>query len=84
MCRGNNFYQFVIKKFGQLGDPVANDVLKQLARQLANPMSAVADHSEFRNVLSVDIAEERGIGLRLMFDPGHELHDRILAEQFRF
>ncbi len=47
-------------------------------------MSAVADHNEFRNVLSVDIAEERGIGLRLMFDPGHELHDRILAEQFRF
>jgi NAD+ kinase len=59
---------------------VTIDVLESKKR----PMSAVADHSEFRNVLSVDIAEERGIGLRLMFDPGHELHDRILAEQFRF
>jgi NAD+ kinase len=48
------------------------------------PVSAVADHNEFPNVLRVDIAEERGIGLRLMFDPGHELGDRILAEQFRY
>jgi NAD+ kinase len=59
---------------------VTIDVLESKKR----PVSAVADHSEFRNVLSVDIAEERGIGLRLMFDPGHELHDRILAEQFRY
>ncbi|WP_088348833.1 MULTISPECIES: NAD kinase [Rhodomicrobium] len=48
------------------------------------PMSAVADHKEFRNVLKVEIAEERGIGLRLLFDPGHELDDRSLAEQFRY
>jgi NAD+ kinase len=48
------------------------------------PMSAVADHTEFRNVLKVEIAEERGIGLRLLFDPGHELDERILAEQFRY
>ena len=59
---------------------VTIDVLESQKR----PVSAVADHNEFRNVISVDIAEERGIGLRLMFDPGHELHDRILAEQFRF
>jgi len=48
------------------------------------PMSAVADHTEFREVLKVEIAEERGIGLRLLFDPGHELDERILAEQFRY
>jgi NAD+ kinase len=48
------------------------------------PTSAVADHSEFRNVLHVEIEEERGIGLRLMFDPGHELGDRIIAEQFKY
>jgi hypothetical protein len=42
MCRGDNFYQFVIEKFRQLSDPMANDVLKQLARQLAHPMGAVA------------------------------------------
>ena len=48
------------------------------------PVSAVADHAEFRNVLSVSVREERGIGLKLLFDPGHALEERILAEQFRF
>jgi NAD+ kinase len=48
------------------------------------PMSAVADHTEFRNVASVLVREERGIGLKLLFDPGHALEERILAEQFRF
>ena len=48
------------------------------------PVGAVADHNEFRNVARVEIAEERAIGLRLLFDPGNELGDRILAEQFKF
>ncbi len=48
------------------------------------PVSAVADHTEFRNVLTVSVREERGIGLKLLFDPGHALEERILAEQFRF
>ncbi len=48
------------------------------------PVSAVADHTEFRNVLSVMVREERSIGLKLLFDPGHALEERILAEQFRF
>ena len=48
------------------------------------PVSAVADHTEFRDVLSVMVREERSIGLKLLFDPGHALEERILAEQFRF
>ncbi|MBT3070845.1 NAD kinase [Rhodomicrobium sp. Az07] len=48
------------------------------------PVSAVADHAEFRSILSVSIREERAIGLKLLFDPGHALEERILAEQFRF
>lgn len=48
------------------------------------PMSAVADHTEFRDAVCVSVCEERGIGLRLLFDPGHALEERILAEQFRF
>lgn len=48
------------------------------------PMSAVADTADFRNVLSVFVHEERGIELKLLFDPGHALEERILAEQFRF
>ncbi|MGO9483773.1 MAG: NAD kinase [Rhodomicrobium sp.] len=48
------------------------------------PMSAVADHTEFRNVVSVLVREERNINLKLLFDPGHALEERIVAEQFRF
>jgi NAD+ kinase len=48
------------------------------------PVNAVADHTEFRNVLTVSVREERSIGLKLLFDPGHALEERILAEQFRF
>ncbi len=59
---------------------VTIDVLEPEKR----PMGAVADHTEFRHVLKVDIAEERGIGLHLLFDPGHELDERIQAEQFRY
>ena len=48
------------------------------------PVSAVADHSEFRSVTSVEIKEARSIELLMMFDPGHSLDERILAEQFRY
>ena len=51
---------------------------------LKRPMSAVADHTEFRDVVSVQAREERGIDLKLLFDPGHALEERILAEQFHF
>src|SRR5262249_8591652 len=30
---GNNLGDVVIKKFGQLGNPMANDIMKQIARQ---------------------------------------------------
>jgi NAD+ kinase len=32
----------------------------------------------------VDISEDRDIGIQLLFDPGHELDERIMAEQFRY
>jgi NAD+ kinase len=48
------------------------------------PMSAVANHREFRNVLAVSINEVREIDLRLMFDPGRALGERILSEQFSY
>jgi NAD+ kinase len=48
------------------------------------PVSAVADHVEFRNIVSVDIEQARNIDLFMMFDTGHSLDERILSEQFRF
>jgi len=46
------------------------------------PVSATADAQEFRNVISVDVFEEKEITLKLMFDPDHSLEQRILDEQF--
>jgi NAD+ kinase len=48
------------------------------------PVNAVADHSEFRNVTTVEVEEESGVDLFMMFDPGHTLVDRILLEQFSY
>ncbi|MGB5091816.1 MAG: NAD kinase [Parvibaculum sp.] len=48
------------------------------------PVSAVADHTEFRDVISVHVEEDRDIVLQMMFDDGHSLDERILTEQFLF
>jgi NAD+ kinase len=46
------------------------------------PVSAVADDLEVRNVAVVDVAEDRSIFVTMLFDAGHSLDERILAEQF--
>ncbi len=46
------------------------------------PVSAVADYTEVRDVVQVEIREDRNVGLDLLFDPEHNLEERILAEQF--
>ena len=46
------------------------------------PVAAVADHDEVRSVASVEIAMDHAISINLLFDPGHNLDDRILREQF--
>ena len=46
------------------------------------PVSAVADDLEVRDVTSVDVAEDRSIATTMLFDAGHSLDERILAEQF--
>jgi NAD+ kinase len=46
------------------------------------PVSAVADHAEFRNIVKVDIQQDRRHQLFMMFDADHSLDERILTEQF--
>jgi NAD+ kinase len=46
------------------------------------PVSAVADNFEVRDVIKVDVAEDRAIGLTMLFDAGRSLEERVLAEQF--
>jgi len=46
------------------------------------PVSAVADDFEVREVIRVDVAEDRAIAMTMLYDAGHNLDERILAEQF--
>ncbi len=46
------------------------------------PVSAVADNTETRNVTNVYVEEDRSITITMLFDEGHSLEERILAEQF--
>ena len=57
---------------------VRMDILEARSR----PVSAVADDTEIRDVRRVDVREDRNVILTLLFDPEHNLEDRILNEQF--
>lgn len=46
------------------------------------PVSATADYTEIRDVVEVEVWEDRSIAFRLLFDPEHNLEERILKEQF--
>lgn len=46
------------------------------------PVGAVADQTEVRDVVEVEIFEDREIACRMLFDPEHNLEERILKEQF--
>lgn len=46
------------------------------------PTSAVADFTEVRDVKLVEIKEEKNKKIKILFDPGHSLEERIIREQF--
>ena len=46
------------------------------------PVAAVADHDEVRSVRQVDVSMDHATSLNMLFDPGHNLDERILREQF--
>ena len=46
------------------------------------PVSATADATEVRNIKTVSVEEDRSIKLDLLYDPDHNLDERVLKEQF--
>ncbi len=48
------------------------------------PVAAVADQKELRDIAEVRIEVDRSRELTLLFDPGHALDERIVAEQFAY
>jgi len=46
------------------------------------PVAAVADHYEVRDIRRVEVVSDKSIAIKMLFDPGHSLEERILREQF--
>ncbi len=59
-------------------------VLIEVLEAEKRPVAAVADHHETRDVTEVTVAEDRSRSVRLLFDAGHNLAERVLSEQFRY
>ena len=57
---------------------VAIEVLEAAKR----PVSATADFTEVRHVARVEIGEDASVALNILFDPEHDLEERIIKEQF--
>jgi NAD+ kinase len=62
--------------------PAEAAVLFEILEQEKRPVAAVADYTEVREVARVEVREDRGVSLTLLFDPDHGLSERIIAEQF--
>lgn len=48
------------------------------------PVSAVADNVEFTQVAEVEVVQDKGQAVTLLFDSGHSLEERVLNEQFQY
>ena len=62
--------------------PHRTQVCLRVLEAVKRPVSATADFYEVRDVQSVEIHQTEGRGQRLLFDPEHNLEQRILDEQF--
>ncbi|MGB3165384.1 MAG: NAD kinase [Alteraurantiacibacter sp.] len=62
--------------------PEASRVTFRVREPAKRPVAAVADQTEVRDVAEVRIEIARDMEMTLLFDPGHALDERIVAEQF--
>ncbi|WP_313920315.1 NAD kinase [Tahibacter sp.] len=62
--------------------PSATEVRFEVLDHYKRPVSATADSYEVRDIVEVTVYESRERVMNLLFDPEHNLEDRILNEQF--
>ena len=62
--------------------PAVTDIKLEILDPYKRPVSATADANEVRDVVEVGIRESREQTMTLLFDPEHNLEERILNEQF--
>ena len=62
--------------------PRASKVRIEILEAEKRPVSAVADSTEVREVVEVEISEDLETAVEVLFQAGHSLSERNLAEQF--
>jgi len=62
--------------------PAHSKIRFEILEESKRPVSATADYTEVRDVLQVDIMQDRSVAVTLLFDPDYNLEERILMEQF--
>lgn len=62
--------------------PHTATVTFEMLEDKKRPVSATADNIEVRDVVEVEVREDRSIALTFLFDPEHNLEERVLKEQF--
>ena len=62
--------------------PIAAFVVIEVLEGDKRPVAAAADHDEVRDVSCVEVISDKTVSMRMLFDPGHSLEERILREQF--
>ncbi|GAA0704150.1 NAD kinase [Dokdonella soli] len=62
--------------------PAVTEVKFEILDPYKRPVSATADSHEVRDIVEVSIRESRERTMTLLFDPEHNLEERILNEQF--
>lgn len=63
--------------------PHTANVTFQIIDDKKRPVGVSADFNEFRDVIKVGVHEDRSRYCRIMYDPEHNLEERILREQFQ-
>ena len=62
--------------------PAVTDIKLDILDPYKRPVSATADSNEVRDVVEVRIRESQEQTMTLLFDPEHNLEERVLNEQF--
>lgn len=63
--------------------PSKSRVVLEALEPEKRPVNAVADHTEVKSVIRVEIVQRQDISARILFDEAHSWEERILTEQFR-
>jgi NAD+ kinase len=63
--------------------PSHAEVIFEVHEAAKRPVSATADFTEVRDVARVSVREDPSVDLNLLFDPEHNLEERIIKEQFQ-